>query len=266
MLREKLQSIFPSLHGCNFIVAWKDAEGDKITMSSDEELMLALTESQTEVRKLYLKPGAGSAEGEEEPPHVNDNSAGPSSSKQQKSQEQQEDAHIQYLRIIGQLVEKGRVSVFGNNDYGQLGLGHKNVTVKPSCVKSLKPEKATHVACGRAHTLLSTDSGEIFSWGSNSDGQLGVVDVADRSAPTRVLGVRDEMIRLSAGCISSAALTACGHVYVWGSNSGGQLGLPETNDSVLSPVLMPFDQQIVHISFGYYHTAFVTVISVLGDL
>ncbi|KDR10876.1 hypothetical protein L798_15366 [Zootermopsis nevadensis] len=63
MLREKLQSIFPSLHGCNFIVAWKDAEGDKITMSSDEELMLALTESQTEVRKLYLKPGAGSAEG-----------------------------------------------------------------------------------------------------------------------------------------------------------------------------------------------------------
>ncbi|XP_021936886.1 X-linked retinitis pigmentosa GTPase regulator-like isoform X2 [Zootermopsis nevadensis] len=161
------------------------------------------------------------------------------------------------------ICQKGRVFVFGNNDYGQLGLGHKNVTVKPSCVKSLKPEKATHVACGRAHTLLSTDSGKIFSWGNNSDGQLGVGDVADRSAPTRVLGIRDEIIQLSAGCISSAALTACGHVYVWGSNSGGQLGLPETNDSVLSPVLMPFDQQIVHISFGYYHTAFVTASSTL---
>jgi alpha-tubulin suppressor-like RCC1 family protein len=52
--------------------------------------------------------------------------------------------------------------------------------------------------------------------------------------------------------------TACGRVYVWGSNADGQLGLPNTNDSVLSPVLLPFDQQIVHISCGYYHTAFVT--------
>jgi alpha-tubulin suppressor-like RCC1 family protein len=45
---------------------------------------------------------------------------------------------------------------------------------------------------------------------------------------------------------------------VWGSNSDGQLGLPDTNDNILSPVLLPFGQRIVHISCGYYHTAFVT--------
>jgi len=156
------------------------------------------------------------------------------------------------------ICQKGRVFVFGNNDYGQLGLGHRNVTVKPSCVKSLKPEKATHVACGRAHTLLSTSSGKIFSWGSNSDGQLGVGDTADRLAPTRVMGIEDDIVQLSAGCVSSAALTAHGEVYVWGSNSDGQLGLPDTNDIILRPVLLPFAHQIVHISCGYYHMAFVT--------
>jgi hypothetical protein len=36
---------------------------------------------------------------------------------------------------------------------------------------------------------------------------LGVGDIADRSAPTRVTGIQDEIIQLSAGCISSAALT-----------------------------------------------------------
>ncbi|XP_069684156.1 X-linked retinitis pigmentosa GTPase regulator-like [Periplaneta americana] len=155
------------------------------------------------------------------------------------------------------ICQKGRVFVFGNNDFGQLGLGHKNVTVKPSCVKSLKPEKAVHIACGRAHTLVSTESGKLFAWGNNSDGQLGVGDIADRAAPTRVVGIHSDIAQLSAGCLSSAALTVNGQVYVWGSNSDGQLGLPETSEC-LSPVLLPFDQRIVHISCGYYHTAFVT--------
>lgn len=51
---------------------------------------------------------------------------------------------------------------------------------------------------------------------------------------------------------------AHGQVYVWGSNSDGQLGLPDTNDIISRPVLLPFAHQIVHVSCGYYHTAFVT--------
>ena len=45
---------------------------------------------------------------------------------------------------------------------------------------------------------------------------------------------------------------------MWGSNSDGQLGLPDTSDTILKPVLLSFAHQIVHISCGYYHTAFVT--------
>lgn len=32
-------------------------------------------------------------------------------------------------------LEKGRVFMFGSNNWGQLGLGHENNIDKPSCVK-----------------------------------------------------------------------------------------------------------------------------------
>jgi alpha-tubulin suppressor-like RCC1 family protein len=57
-------------------------------------------------------------------------------------------------------------------------------------------------------SFYNEGSGKLFSWGNNSDGQLGVGDIADRSAPTRVMGIQDSIIQLSAGCISSAALTS----------------------------------------------------------
>lgn len=54
------------------------------------------------------------------------------------------------------MTENGRVFVFGANAWGQLGLGHKDEVTRPSCVKWLKPHRATFVACGRAHTIFVT--------------------------------------------------------------------------------------------------------------
>ncbi|XP_057324608.1 sequestosome-1 [Microplitis mediator] len=55
-LREKLQSIFPNIRGKRFEIYWKDADGDDVIISSDEELQIALNETgQDSVRKLYVK-------------------------------------------------------------------------------------------------------------------------------------------------------------------------------------------------------------------
>jgi hypothetical protein len=43
-----------------------DSDGDEIVISSDDELIIALTEIQTEVRKLYVTVKAGSAEQHEQ--------------------------------------------------------------------------------------------------------------------------------------------------------------------------------------------------------
>lgn len=54
-LREKLQTVFPELRGGNFTVAWKDYDADYITISSDDELQIALQETQNEdIRKLFI--------------------------------------------------------------------------------------------------------------------------------------------------------------------------------------------------------------------
>ena len=72
------------------------------------------------------------------------------------------------------VTETGRLFTFGSNEWGQLGLGHNNNVIKPSCVKTLKPDLVTAVACGRHHTIVAMQSGVVFAMGSNSEGQLGV--------------------------------------------------------------------------------------------
>jgi sequestosome 1 len=54
-LREKLQTIFPLLRGKNFIITWKDKENESITISTNEELEIAIEEQdKNEIIKLYV--------------------------------------------------------------------------------------------------------------------------------------------------------------------------------------------------------------------
>ena len=68
----------------------------------------------------------------------------------------------------------GRLFTFGSNEFGQLGLGHSNNVLRPSCVKCIKPDRVQVVACGKTHTIIATESGRLFGFGSNNEGQLGI--------------------------------------------------------------------------------------------
>ena len=48
--------------------------------------------------------------------------------------------------------------------------------------------RVSAVACGLHHTLLLSTSGQVFAFGSNSHGQLGVGDLAPRGAPAEPRG------------------------------------------------------------------------------
>jgi alpha-tubulin suppressor-like RCC1 family protein len=78
----------------------------------------------------------------------------------------------------------------------------------------------TKVSTGIVHTLGVTTTGTLFSWGDNSNGELGNSDTLNRSSPVQV-GVATS---ISAGNNFSMTITSDGTAYGFGNNNNGQLG------------------------------------------
>ncbi|NWW59253.1 RPGR regulator, partial [Ifrita kowaldi] len=154
---------------------------------------------------------------------------------------------------------KGKLYMFGSNDWGQLGLGSKNTVSKPTCVKALKPEKPKLAVCGRNHTLVYTEKGNVYATGGNSEGQLGLGDTEERTAFHLISFFTNQhkIKQLSAGSYTSAAVTEDGQLFVWGDNSEGQIGL--ANEAFVSvPCKVDIGKPVSSVSCGYYHSALIT--------
>ncbi|KAK9909040.1 hypothetical protein WJX75_006403 [Coccomyxa subellipsoidea] len=126
------------------------------------------------------------------------------------------------------------VITWGSNSMGQCGQGDRAETdwVKPRSIKPLQSMFVCQIVCGRYHTLCVTATSQVFAFGCNSSGQLGLGDFQDRRAPCEVPGLWAlPVVSLSAGDEHSTALTANGFLFAWGGNDRGQLGLPKNADA-----------------------------------
>ena len=81
---------------------------------------------------------------------------------------------------------------------------------------------------GRWYFSSFVGCGQVFAWGCNTSGQLGLGDYQNRRAPCVIDGLwAMPVAALAAGEAHSAALTANGFMFTWGANDRGQLGLPK---------------------------------------
>jgi alpha-tubulin suppressor-like RCC1 family protein len=71
--------------------------------------------------------------------------------------------------------------------------------------------------------LALTTTGQVWSWGRNHRGQLGIGNQTDQSLPVQVAGLSGVTF-ISAGANSSACLIG-NQLRVWGDNTHGQLAL-----------------------------------------
>jgi hypothetical protein len=64
----------------------------------------------------------------------------------------------------------------------------------------LKHSFVVSVACGERHSVALTRLGEIYCWGDNKKGQLGVINVSDVQVSSTLITLSDISLRLLFVC------------------------------------------------------------------
>jgi alpha-tubulin suppressor-like RCC1 family protein len=126
------------------------------------------------------------------------------------------------------LTQSGEIYTWGLNEFQQLGFADEiNRNIPERLLFLPEEEKIKQIICGNSHSIALTYSNEIYSWGFNYFGQLGLGQNISQSTPQKLgFPFQGEKVKeIVGGKSHTIALTHLNEVYVWGNNSKGQLGL-----------------------------------------
>ncbi|XP_065592552.1 probable E3 ubiquitin-protein ligase HERC4 [Cyrtonyx montezumae] len=133
-----------------------------------------------------------------------------------------------------------------------------NKIFKPRLVKELGNHDIVQVACGDYHSMALSKGGNLFAWGLNTHGQLGVGSQDPHiPKPHLVKGLKGiPLAQIAAGGAHNVVVSLSGAVYSWGKNKFGQLGLGHTEDMDRPSYVGALEHwKAVFISCGADHTA-----------
>ncbi|RUO26210.1 hypothetical protein CWE09_05710 [Aliidiomarina minuta] len=92
---------------------------------------------------------------------------------------------------------------------------------------------------GRGLAFARTENGEVFAWGYNNNGQLGIGSTQDQSSPRQVqFAPETEVKQLSVGHSAAYAATEDGAFYAWGANSRSNYLAANDSNSKTIPIQM----------------------------
>ncbi|XP_060550049.1 X-linked retinitis pigmentosa GTPase regulator isoform X6 [Pantherophis guttatus] len=121
--------------------------------------------------------------------------------------------------------EKRNLYATGGNSEGQLGLGGTEERSAFHLVSYFTSQhKIKQLAAGSYTSAALTEDGQLFMWGDNSEGQIGLGNEANACVPHQV-DVGKPVFWISCGYYHSALITCDGELYTFGESDNGKLGL-----------------------------------------
>lgn len=159
------------------------------------------------------------------------------------------------------LKNDGSLWVVGDNEFGQLGLGYTGgqTYVSDNNLNRVGNDTWKFVCAGAACSFGIKSDGTLWSWGDNSQGQLGLGDYVNRNTPTEVTsyGIDDwEMIAASNAenyyeYQTIMGIQTDGTLWGWGDNNSGVIELGNPNTTVPYQLGTATDWQKVSVGTAF---------------
>ena len=136
--------------------------------------------------------------------------------------------------FIAAIKTDGTLWLCGYNNFGNLG---DNTAVNKSSPVTTVAGGTNwkQVTIGYVHASAIKTDGTLWTWGSNSLGQLGDNTTVNKSSPVTTVAGGTNWKQVACGAYQTAAIKTDGTLWTWGSNFGGALG-DNTTVSKSSPV------------------------------
>lgn len=159
-----------------------------------------------------------------------------------------------YNHSIG-IDENGVLWTWGDNYFGQLGNGFQG-----SSAYKLRPVKTTledsvkfsKISAGGDVNFAIDEEGNIWAWGYNLDGLIGIGGKENVLRPTQITR-GTKFIQVDSGGYYVLAIDEFGNIWGWGRNSDGQIG-NGTMETILNPTKITENTKFVKISAGSNHS------------
>lgn len=141
---------------------------------------------------------------------------------------------------------------WGDNQYYQLGVNDTTLGRLTPIETLYGGNNWKQVSCGGFHSIALKSDSTLWSWGYNSNGQLGLNDTDSRGYPIQIGNQKNWKI-ISCGILHSASINSLGELYTWGLNDDGQLALNDTNYRT-EPQLVGSNKNWRFVYCGGFHT------------
>lgn len=129
------------------------------------------------------------------------------------------------------MTKDGKVYGWGDAESGKIGRvfrgrSHDNRYNLAMQMLSVGARQAVDIFCGSHTSFYKNKKGQLFAFGLNNHGQLGIGSLGETNIATLVTFPEGpvDIIDVTGGEHHTIALTKDGHVYCWGRNDESQCG------------------------------------------